>query len=90
MQTVLSREGNNATSVKGHNMQLSANQMSSSCLLREACSRRSDFGNGAKRCEQGTTGRGVPLPIVPCALSFFRLRHKEASEEGERSCESRL
>ena len=59
MQTVLSREGNNATSVTGHNMQSSANQMSSTCLLREACSRRSDFGNGAKRCEQGAATRSL-------------------------------
>ena len=59
MQTVMSRAGNNATSVTGHNMQLSANQMSSTCLLREACSRRSDFGNGAKRCEQGAATRSL-------------------------------
>ena len=60
MQTVLSREGNNATScVTGHNMQSGANQMSSTCLLREACSRRSDFGNGAKRCEQGAATRSL-------------------------------
>lgn len=29
------------------------------------------------------TGRRVPLPVVPCALSFSRLRHKEASRGWE-------
>ena len=65
MQTVLSRAGNNATSVTSHNMQLSANQMSSTCLLREACSMRSDFGNGVKRCEQGAATGSLTLCHIP-------------------------
>ena len=62
MQTVLSRAGNNATSVNGH-------QVLTKCLLLvffgETCSRRSDFGNGAKRCEQGTATRSLTLCHTP-------------------------
>ena len=70
MQTVLSRAGNNATSVTGHNRQSSANQMSSTCLLREACSRGSDFGNGVKRCEQGTATRSLTLCPTPLSERY--------------------
>ena len=45
------------------------NQVLTKCLLLvffgEACSRRSDFGNGAKRCEQGAATRSLTLCHTP-------------------------
>ena len=45
------------------------NQVLTKCLLLvffgEACSRRSDFGNGAKRREQGTATRSLTLCHTP-------------------------
>ena len=50
---------------------MTCNQALTKCLLLvffgETCSRRSDFGNGAKRCEQGTTTR--PLTLLHTPLS---------------------
>ena len=48
---------------------ITGNQVLTKCLLLvffgEACSRGSDFGNGVKRCEQGTATRSLTLCHTP-------------------------